>query len=400
MGKFFWLCIGNIVYTYLGYPLLLILLAQLRSKPRRYQPATPAVTLLIAAHNEQAVIAEKLDNCLALDYPRERLQILVAADGSNDRTPEIVQGYVENGVELSYSPPRRGKMAAINRAMAQARGEIVVFSDANNMYEAHTLRELVTPFADMTVGAVTGAKSIMRGDGALGESEGLYWRYESFIKEQETRLGCCTGVAGEVLAIRRDLFEQPPDNIINDDFYLALRLIQRGHRVIYTPQARSWERVSLSAGDEMTRRARIVAGRYQAMALAPRLLPLRQPLLVWQVVSHKFLRPLVPLAMIGALLSNLATVLRPPQSGKRVLLRLGPPFNRIMLLGQLLFYGLAWLGQKSKRQGRLAKLLYLPAFLVNSNLAALIGLYRSVTGGQTTLWQRAQRREGTRPEGS
>lgn len=399
MGKFFWLCLGNIIYTYVGYPLLLTLLARLRSKPKRYQPAAPAVTLLIAAHNEQAVIAEKLDNCLALDYPRERLQILVAADGSDDRTPEIVQGYGERGVELSYSPPRRGKMAAINRAMAQARGEIVVFSDANNMYEAHTLRELVTPFADSTVGAVTGAKSIVAGDGALGESEGLYWRYESFIKEQETRLGCCTGVAGEVLAIRRNLFEQPPDNIINDDFYLALRLIQRGHRVVYTPQARSWERVSLSARDEMTRRARIVAGRYQAMALAPRLLPLSQPLLVWQVVSHKFLRPLVPLAMIGALLSNVVTVLRPPP-GRRALLRLGPPFNWIMLLGQLLFYGLAWLGQRSNRRGRLAKLLYLPAFLVNSNMAALVGLYRSVSGGQTTLWQRAQRREGTRPEAS
>jgi cellulose synthase/poly-beta-1,6-N-acetylglucosamine synthase-like glycosyltransferase len=286
-------------------------------------------------------------------------------------------------------------MAAINRAMAQAQGEIVVFSDANNMYERHTLRQLVAPFAERTIGAVTGAKAIAPGDGALGESEGLYWRYESFIKEQETRLGCCTGVAGEVLAIRRNHFESPPDNIINDDFYLALRLIQRGYRVVYAPQARSWERVSLSARDEMARRARIVAGRYQALALAPRLLPLRRPLLIWQIVSHKFLRPLVPITMIGALLANLGVVLRPPSAGKRALLRLAAPFNWISLFGQLLFYGLAWLGNSTERQGKFGKILYLPTFLVNSNLAALVGLYRSLTKRQTTLWQRARRREGT-----
>lgn len=394
IGQLFWLCIGSIIYTYVGYPLLLTLLARTRPRGQLYEPATPAVTLLIAAHNEQAIIAEKLENSLALDYPRERLQILVAADGSNDHTPDIVRLYAGQGAELSYSPPRRGKMAAINRAMPQARGEIVVFSDANNMYETNVLRELVAPFADPTVGAVTGAKSIVRGDGALGESEGLYWRYESFIKAQETRLGCCTGVAGEILAIRRELFEPPPDNIINDDFYLALRLIQQDYRVVYAPQAHSWERVSVSAEDEITRRARIVAGRYQAMALAPKLLPWQRPLIVWQVISHKFLRPLVPLALAGALLTNLLAIVRPARSKKYALLRLASPFNWLVLLGQLLFYGSAWLGNRIERTGAAGKLLYLPTFLVNSNLAALIGLYRSLTQGQTSLWQRARRRDG------
>ncbi|MCK6630566.1 MAG: glycosyltransferase family 2 protein [Anaerolineae bacterium] len=393
IGKLFWLCVGSIIYTYAGYPILLALLARTRPKPPTYPAAVPTVTLLIAAHNEQAVIAGKLENSLALDYPRERLQILVAADGSDDQTPEIVRAYARQGVELSFSPPRRGKMAAINRAMAQAWGELVVFSDANNMYEHCTLRELVAPFADKTVGAVTGAKSILPGDGALGESEDLYWRYESFIKKQETRLGCCTGVAGEILAVRRELFESPPDNIINDDFYLAMCLIQHGYRVVYTPQARSWERVSLSASDELTRRARIVAGRYQVISLAPRLLPLRRPLLVWQVVSHKFLRPLVPLAMVGALLANLVALFRPPKAGPQTLLRLATPFNWIGLSLQFFFYGLAWLGNSLKPKGACGKLLYLPSFLVNSNLAALIGLYRSLTKGQTSLWQRARRRE-------
>jgi cellulose synthase/poly-beta-1,6-N-acetylglucosamine synthase-like glycosyltransferase len=350
------------------------------------------VTLLIAAYNEEATIAEKLENSLALDYPPDRLQILVAADGSDDHTPDIVQSFASRGVELSYSPPRHGKMAAINRARPQSRGEIVVFSDANNIYEPGVLRELVAPFADPTVGGVTGAKSIMRGDGALGESEGLYWKYESFIKKQETRLGSTTGVAGEILAIRRSLFESPPDNIINDDFYIAMRLIQRGYRIIYNPKARSVERVSASAQDEIARRARIVAGRYQAIVLAPQLLPFQNPLIIWQVVSHKFLRPLVPFAMVGALLTNLMAVVYPIRSKRSALTNLAPPFNWFFLILQLIFYGLAWMGSQSKLQGKLGSILYVPTFLVNSNLAAIIGLYRFLTRSQTTLWQRVQRR--------
>ncbi|MBA3533968.1 MAG: glycosyltransferase family 2 protein, partial [Ardenticatenales bacterium] len=324
-SKLFWASVGSIVYTYVGYPLLLTLLARTRPQPRPYAPIRPTVTLLITAYNEEAVIAEKLENSLALDYPRERLQILVAADGSDDQTPEIVRGYAARGVELSFSPPRRGKMAAINRAMPLARGEIVVFSDANNLYDPTTLQALVKPFFDPEIGATSGAKVILRGDGALGESEGLYWKYESFVKKQETRLDSCAGVAGEIFALRRRLFESPPEAIINDDFYMAMRLIGRGYRVVYVPEARSAERVSLSAEDERARRARIIAGRYQAIALAPSYLPLQRPLVVWQIVSHKFLRPLVPFAMLGALVANSQALLWPPRQGKDALWRLAPP---------------------------------------------------------------------------
>ncbi len=352
-----------------------------------------SLTVVVPVYNEEATIAQKLKNSLALDYPRNRLQILVTADGSNDQTPDIVQLYATQGVELSYSPPRRGKMAAINRVMPQVHGEIVVFSDANNMYEANVIRELVAPFSDPSVGAVTGAKSIVKGDGALGESEGFYWRYESFIKKQETRLGSSIGAPGEILAIRRKLYESPPDDIINDDFYIAMRLLQRGYRIIYNPKARSIERISLSAEDEVNRRARIVSGRYQAIALAPKLLPLQNPLIVWQVISHKFLRPLVPFAMVGALLTNLVAVISPGRPKKYSMLHLAPPFNWLILLCQLLFYSLAWIGNyQTNHKGISGTLLYLPTFLVNSNLAAIIGLYRYLSKGQTTLWQQARRR--------
>ena len=262
------------------------------------------------------------------------------------------------------------------------------------MYQPDVVELLVAAFNDPSVGAVSGAKQIIRGDGTLGESEGLYWKYESFIKTRETRLGSCTGVAGEIFAIRKDLFEPPPDNIINDDFYMAMRLIKRGYRVAYSAEARSSERISLSAQDEVARRARIVAGRYQAMSLAHRLLPFSRPLVVWQIISHKFMRPLVPLAMGGALLTNGLALLWPTRSSKSIW-QLRPPLSWALFMFQLIFYGLAWFGNLVTLKGSIGKLLYLPTFLVNSNLAGLIGLYRFLTRTQTTLWKRAQRREHT-----
>ena len=394
-GVLFWLFVIGIFYTYAGYPLILAVLARLRPKPESYPQSFPSVTLLIAAYNEQAVIQEKIENSLSLNYPREQLQILIAADGSTDNTPDIVRSFSQQGVELSYSPERRGKMAAINRAMPLARGEVVVFSDANNLYAPNALSELVKPFADPTVGASSGAKVIIRSDETLGESEGIYWKYESFIKKQETRLGCCTGVAGEILALRRDLFIPPPDSIINDDFYMAMQVIRQGYRVVYVPTAISNEPPSLSAQDEITRRSRIIAGRYQAIARALEWLPWRRPLVIWQIVSHKFLRPMVPLAMAGALAANILAVVFPVQVSRLwgKLIFLAPPAGWITLGLQAAFYALAWIGRFISRGTIAGKLLYLSTFLVNSNLAAVIGLYRYLTGRQSAVWQRVRRRE-------
>ena len=387
----FWLSVAFIAYVYAGYPLALALLARLR-RARSYDfPGTPSVTLLIAAYNEEDVLEKKLTNSLELDYPRDRLQIVVAADGSDDRTAEIARSFAGRGVQLSYHPERRGKTAAINRAMPVATGEIVVFSDANNLYARDALRELTSPFGDRSVGAVTGAKTVTRGDGALGESEGLYWRYESFIKRQETRLGTCTGVTGEILAVRRELFEPPPDNVINDDFYIGMWVIRQGRRVVYAPRARSFERVSQCAQDEVARRARIVAGRFQALLMAHKLLPAR-PLVAWQVISHKFSRPLLPLAMICALVTNVIAVSQAPQAEGPAVLSLAAPYGWILLAGQAVFYAAALLPRAGlKLSGTAGRLLYLPSFLVDSNFAALIGLVRFATRRQSTRWRRVRR---------
>jgi cellulose synthase/poly-beta-1,6-N-acetylglucosamine synthase-like glycosyltransferase len=394
IALFFWVSVGAIVYTYFGYPILIALLAFFRSQPpphpRNGEPQ--GVTLLIAAYNEEIAIEDKIKNSLSIDYPKERFQILIVTDGSSDRTPQIVETYASRGVELMHQPERRGKMAAINRAIAQTRGEIIVFSDANNFYQPDTIQKLVAPFNDPTVGAVSGAKVIQKGDGSLGESEGLYWKYESFIKKQESKFASCTSAAGEILALRKDLFEPPPGNVINDDFFLAMQVLRKGYRVSYAPEAKSSERVSQTAQDEIVRRTRINAGRYQAIALARQFLPFKRPVLIWQIVSHKFMRPLVPFFMIGAFLANLLAVLLSNNGG---FWTLGRPFGFIFLALQVGFYALALLGsrvQQRQGQGKLARLLYLPAFLTNSNLAALKGFFRFMRGGEGHLWQRIQRR--------
>lgn len=387
----FWLSIIGIAYTYAGYPLLLSILVFFRPGLPVYPSFTPYITLLIAAYNEEAVIKQKLENSLTLDYPADHIQILVAADGSDDNTIKIVKSFARRGVELSFNPQRKGKMYAINQAMGKARGEIIVFSDANNLYEKKALRALAAPFSDFKVGAVIGAKIIQSGDGVLGDSEGAYWKYESWIKKQETRLGYCTGSVGEILAIRKNNFELPPENIINDDFYILMGLIRKGYRTIYVPQARSIERVSHTAKDEIIRRTRIIAGRYQAIALAPHILPWRHPLVVWQVISHKFLRPLVPFGMILAFLTNLACVFLPAIPGSLNFWRLAMPFNWIFLGLQSIFYFLAWLGNYLKLPGKIGRMMYITTFLVNSNLAALMGLIQYITRQQSVIWKRVQR---------
>ncbi len=393
-GWLFWGGAGLAVYSYLGYPLLTTLLARLRP-PSRFEPPEewPSLTLLIAAYNEEKVIARKIENALSLDYPPERLQILIAADGSDDATPEIARRYAGRGVEVLHTPERRGKMAAINRAMPFVRGEIVVFSDANNLYTPPTLRLLAAPFGDPLVGGVSGAKMVLEDGDTLAASEGMYWKYEAFVKEQESRLGSCTGVAGEIFAIRKELFLPAPAGVINDDFYLMLQIFRQGYRVVYQPQARSLEHVSASARDEEERRSRIVAGRYQAMARAPQWLPWRRPLLVWQIISHKFTRPLVPLGMLAAFLGALGALLRPPRKRDCGWLRLSAPYNALAFWGQAAFYLAALSGKFLRIPGKIGVALYLPSFLVDSNLAALRGLWRFLRGKQAPTWQRVRRRE-------
>jgi poly-beta-1,6-N-acetyl-D-glucosamine synthase len=389
-GIVFWLSVALIVYVYVGYPVLIALLAHLH-KPLEYSANYfPTVTLIFAANNEEKVIARKLENTLSIDYPREKLQILVVDDGSTDRTAEIVNSYNKLGIELVGFLERRGKLAAMNDAIAAARGEIYLFSDADNFYTADSLKAAVKYFQNPSIGAVSGGRNVI-GESALGEAEGLYWKYEEFIKRQESRFGSCVAVAGDLLAVRQSLFVPSQIGIINDDFYLAMNILRQGYRLIYAPEARSYHPVADTEEGEVERRARMVAGRYQAIFSSWHMLPLKNPAILWQIISHKYLRPLVPFAMIAAFVANLISLTKVSLINGPDWLILADPYDRIFLFLQILFYGIALMGTKVKLRGMLGKLMYLPTFLVNSNMAALRGFYRYVSSNQTVVWKKAGR---------
>ena len=328
----------------------------------------------------------KLVNALELNYPHEKMEIIVAADGSTDDTCDIVREFAPQGVKLSYSPDRRGKLAAMAHAVEGAAGDVLVFSDANNSFLPCSFQYLLQPFVDEHVGAATGAKHIRSEEDTLSTSEGLYWKYESWIKKNESRMNTCTAAAGEILAVRKALFPHIPAGVINDDFFIVLSIIRAGYRIAYVSQAESWERVSQAQQDEVKRRTRITAGRFQALANSWRWLPWNNPVAVWQIFSHKYFRLLIPFAMILALLSNLALVL----AARFGAIEVGA-WVKWMLAAQGAFYVLAALGRWMEFSGPL-KVLYLPAFLVSSNLATLKGFFKHVRQNQNVSWERVNRR--------
>ena len=370
--------VGLVGYTFVGYPVIMAALAWLRPRPARaVKGHSPPLTLVVCAHNEQEVIEAKLRNTQALEYPRERLEVIVVADGSDDETVQRAERFAD--VKVMHRPERRGKLAAMNRAAGEARGEILVFSDANNLYSPNALAELAAPFADPTVGVVTGRKAIDDGSGRpLDRAEGIYWRYESRLKIWESAIGSVAAAAGEMLAFRREAYRSPASNTLNEDFAQVMIAAIAGWRVIYAPLAISLEAASATIGEEATRRSRLVAGRWQAAAqLLPRLL-VKRPFLAWQVASHKLARPLIPWGLMGAASSSLLL-------GRR------RRWARCAAIAQAGFYGLAGVGAAKERRGRRDRLTYLPYYFCRMNAAALRGLRDLLAGRHDVVWQRVRR---------
>ena len=375
-------CLTILAYHYLGYAALMKLLALVRPRLVKRANITPTMTLIVSAYNETAVIEQKINNSLALDYPLDKLEIIFITDGSDDETPDIVERFADKGVKLMHDPVRRGKSAAMNRAAAQAAGDILVFSDANAFYLPDVIHKLGRNFHDETVGCVSGNKTIRESDGSIGQSAGLYWRYESAIKTWESVAGSTVAVVGEMLAVRQACFEPIPAHIINDDAYIATRLMSQGWRVLYEPEAVCWETAVVSAKDEVIRRQRINAGRYQLM-FQPQVWPWRDPLTLLQLLSHKFLRLLLPFFMIGALLANVILVIK---RGATLVMKFA-------LVGQLFIYLLALIGGLMQGSERRYKLPSIAHYVVNGNLTSIQGLVRYLSGKQTVLWAKAKREE-------
>lgn len=296
----FWLSLAFVVYAYAGYPLLLAVWARLAPRPIRRFPAAPlpGVSIVLAVRNEAARIAVRIDNLLSLDYPRDKLQIIVVSDGSVDGTLETLAGH--GAFVETIALPAVGKAAALNAGVAAARHEIVVFADARQRFEPDAVSHLASAFADPEVGAVSGELVLSRSDAgetSVGEGVGLYWAYEKWIRRNESLIGSTVGATGAIYATRRALWRPlPPDSLL-DDVMAPMRIVLAGYRVVFEPAARAFERVNDDASSETRRKTRTLAGNYQMVWHEPRLLlPWRNP--IWmQFVSHKLFRLLVPYSL-------------------------------------------------------------------------------------------------------
>jgi len=387
----FWSAAGLAVYTYFGYPLLLFVVTGCiqavrdvrflfrRTSRRRgdvIEEELPSVSLIIPAYNEEAAIEAKIENSLALDYPEDKLEIIVASDGSDDRTNEITESLSGRGVTLAAYDERRGKPSVINDTVERATGDVIILSDATTMIDADAVRKIVRHFKDANVGAVNGElRFASPGEGYRGE--GLYWRYEVMIKFMENRLGVVLGSSGALCAVRKAFYRPIPADCICDDFVITLNAMIDRHRAVYDPEAQSAEETAASVEMESSRRERIGAGNFQALHHTAKLL---NPFRGWPALcylSHKIFKWITWVFLLAALAANIPLVCEPVYLWTLIL--------------QGVFYGLAALGGAPVRIPILSKLARIPHYFVAMHLALFRGLLRYLRGTQNVAWQREHR---------
>jgi cellulose synthase/poly-beta-1,6-N-acetylglucosamine synthase-like glycosyltransferase len=370
-----WAALAMVGYVYVGYPILIGLLARLRPRPVSLASIEPRVTLLISAFNEAQVIGDKLRNAVALDYPKNKLEIIVISDASSDATDDIVRSFADQGVRLLRMPARGGKTVGLNTAMEQAKGDIVVFSDANIMYRADTVRRLVGNFSDPAVGCATGdSQYVDDPHSAAHAQENVYWGYERHIRSMESVVGSTVGGDGAIFAIRRELYQPLSPDAIND-LVVPLQIVVQGYRAVFEPGAVGLEP---SAGDfrrEFRRKRRIVNRSWRGVMSVPGILnPFRVGIFAWQVWSHKVLRWLIlPFVMIG-FAGCIAAY------DEALIYRIG-------VWGGLVSVLLAVIGPfVSSSLGRLAKLVQTVFYFYLVNLAALLGVTNALGGRIERIW--------------
>jgi poly-beta-1,6-N-acetyl-D-glucosamine synthase len=358
----FWSTALLLAYGCAGYPLVMYALGRLRGRRYDGRDILPSVSLIVPAYNEAHVIHAKVENCLQLDYPEDRLEILIASDGSTDGTTDVIRDAAAAGkVRGVLYPERRGKMAVLNDLVRMATGEITVFTDAASMLEPPSLRALVRSFADQRVGCVSGIYRVSRpSQDGQAQQESLYWRYETFVRRAEAGLGTMLGGHGSLYAIRRELFEPLDPGIINDDFVIPLTILLKGFDAIYEPRAVASEDAREMAG--FARRIRIMAGNYQQLLWMLRKDGWRRPRVLFQLLSHKGLRVLLPFLMIGLYVSNAALL---PDPGYRLVFAAQTGFFLAALLG---------LSPRARTAGR--ALIAGPYYVCMASLAALVAFCR------------------------
>lgn len=390
MELVFWFCLALVVYTYLGYPVVLFLLVKLKRlfnkrKLLFFEPSElPRVSLVVACYNEAEILEEKIANTLALSYPDDKLDICFVTDGSDDNSDEIIAKYANINIKHFHSDERKGKNAAINRILPLLSTPYIIFCDANTFLNKEALVNLVRHYKDEKVGAVAGEKRVFstNDDENAGAGEGAYWKYESQLKKWDSELYSVVGAAGELFSVKSDLMDPVPDGIIIEDFFLSVKIAMNGYKVRYEPEAYAMEAGSSSIAEERKRKVRISAGGLQAVGLFAGLLNFfKYGTLSFQYISHRFFRwTVAPLSLLILLLINIYLVV----TGAGIV-------YTVLLAGQVFFYFLAAMGNLYELKGKSSKVFLIPFYFVFMNVSVYQGFFRLLKGKQSAVWEKSAR---------
>jgi biofilm PGA synthesis N-glycosyltransferase PgaC len=387
-----WLSIFLVFYSYFGYALLVWILINVRKKLQHRivdhnSSFEPPVSLVVAVYNEEDVIKKKIENCLEIDYPKNKLKLIFVADGSTDNSAAIIKQYPQ--IELLHKPERQGKVAAINRTMTIVTTDYVIFCDANTFLNKDCIKEIIKHYSDEKIGAVAGEKKVVVPatlNKPVKDGEGLYWKYESKLKKIDSDFYSVVGAAGELFSIRTKLFEPVPSEVLLDDFIISMNICKKGYRVIYEPKAYAMEAPSLTMKDEQKRKIRISAGGFQSVIMLKDLLNIfKYGKLSFLYISHRVSRwVLCPVLLPIIFVCNFIIVLF---SG-------GYTFTiyTALLIAQIAFYSMAALGWLYSLNNKKSNIFYVPFYFVFINVALYIGFVRFLNNKQTVLWDKAKRK--------
>jgi cellulose synthase/poly-beta-1,6-N-acetylglucosamine synthase-like glycosyltransferase len=388
----FWILLFIVFYAYLGYGILLFVLVRIKrlfvkKKENSVADYEPEVTLFVAAYNEKDYVDAKVQNSFELEYPKEKVKQVWVTDGSDDGTPEMLKKYAGKGVEVYHEPARGGKIGAMNRGMKFVKTPVVIFSDGNTMLGKESIRRIVNLFADPKVGCVSGEKRIYNKekDTAAG-TEGIYWKYESTLKKWDAELYSVVGAAGELFAIRTELYQPVERDTLLDDFIISLRIAMKGKTIQYDPEAYAIETASANVKEELKRKIRIAAGGIQSIVrLKPLLNIFKYGILSFQYISHRVLRwTLAPLSLPLIFIINFILAFHYGITD----------FSNIYTLlfyAEVLFYVMALVGWYLENRKISIKILFVPYYFFIMNYAVFMGIIRYFKGQQSVNWERAKR---------
>lgn len=370
----FWLNIGIIFYAYFGYPLFILFLSLFINHKIIKGDIEPNVTILITAYNEERNIARKLENTLSLDYPKEKLEIIVASDASEDKTDQIVREFADQGVVLHRVEGRVGKTETQNQTVKIVKGDIIIFSDATTKYKDDAIKKIVRNYNDPSIGAVSGRYEYVNPTGApVGLGTILFWKYENSVKSRQTRIETVTGCCGCIYSVRKSLYEPLPRDIISD-LVEPLKILEKGYRIAFEPEAVAYEETTETSQEEFGMRVRVISRGMVGLWYMRKLFnPFKYGFISFQLFSHKVLRWMIPFLLPFLLISNLFLI--------------GHPFYTLTLIVQILFYIGALGGYLLDRMGKKAKLLAIPLYYCVVNAASVVAFFRTIFGKKAIVWE-------------